>query len=426
MARGLRAKSIKTANADAARTLYDIRSTLISKLGYFEAQLSDPAKRDVLSELIDADKDAIRKVETELRKLGMPLDPAELRDYYGSIAKALQTLRTSQEVSGWIKGNFPDQYQRKLTILDSTTYVLRPEMTGRWDGTWTSHSGFVGGNIAMAACQIGNTVLGSGALSNSLYSKGYIEGTLEAGSLTLQLFSDEVPVISTVKAYVSDGTDYSTIRGTYEIGSYDTGEFDIRRLPFPVESRATKPIRVLAIFASPRGVDTLRLGAEDRVLRECIRLSRNRDLIHLDVRHAAQIHDVRRELLDSGYDIVHFSGHGTEAGLLLENESGYARLVPPAALAELLSAYSPPIHCVLLNACYTADQGSLLAGAIPHVIAMDQAVSDEGAIEFTRGFYDAIGAGRDIAFSFQEGCRTIKLMGLPDGVIPSIFKCQIP
>jgi hypothetical protein len=299
---------------------------------------------------------------------------------------------------------------------------VQPELTGKWNGTWKSHSDFVGGNIALATFQIGNLVLGSGALSNSLYSKGYVEGTLKDRELALELFSDEVPDICTVEAVLPDGSDYSTIRGTYSIGIFDMGEFIIRKLPFPAETRASKLTRVLAIFANPRGTDTLRLGAEDRVLRECVRLSRNRDLIQLDVRHAAQIHDVRRALLDSDYDIVHFSGHGTAAGLVLENESGDARLVPPAALAELLSAYSPPIECVLLNACYTTDQGGLLAGAIPHVISMDQAVSDEGAIEFSRGFYDAIGAGKDIAFAFQEGCRTIRLIGLPDGPIPSMFE----
>jgi hypothetical protein len=426
MGKGLHAKSITIADVDAARVLYDIKSTIISKIEYLEARRLDLAQRDVVSELIEADEAMLRDVDVKLRELGMPSDTAELQDYYGSVAKALQTLSTAQEVTGWIKGNFPDRHQRKLAIFDSVTNVLKPELTGKWNGTWKSHYGFIGGNIALAICQIGYFVVGSGALSNSLYSKGYVEGAFDAGTLTLELFSDEIPDICKVEAAIPGGGDYSAVRGTYSIGRFDMGEFMIRKLPFPVEAHADRPIKVLAIFANPRGADTLRLGTEDRVLRECIRLSRNRDLIKLDVRHAAQIHDVRRALLDDSYDIVHFSGHGTAAGLVLENESGDARLVPPAALAELVSAYSPPIQCVLLNACYTTSQGGLLAGSVPYVISMDQAVSDEGAIEFTRGFYDAIGAGKDTAFAFQEGCRTIRLVGLPDGATPSLFQRQMP
>lgn len=180
--------------------------------------------------------------------------------------------------------------------------------------------------------------------------------------------------------------------------------------------------RILAVFANPRGSDPLRLSTEDRVIHECLQLSRRRDNISLDVLHAATIHDVRRALLNKDYRIVHFSGHGTGKGLAFEDELGHPRLIPQEALAEFLSAYSPPIECVILNACYTDTQGQLISFGVPYTIGMDGAISDEGATEFTRGFYDAIGAGKDVEFAYQEGCRTIKLMGLPDGSIPVLFK----
>ena len=179
---------------------------------------------------------------------------------------------------------------------------------------------------------------------------------------------------------------------------------------------------ILAVFANPRGSNPLRLSAEDRVIHECLRLSKYRGKISLDVLHAATIHDVRRALLEKDYRIVQFSGHGTGLGLALEDQLGQMRLVPQEALAEFLSAYSPPIECVILNACYSKLQGQLIAAKVPYVIEMDGAISDEGATEFTRGFYDAIGAGKDIEFAYQEGCRTIKLMGLPGGCIPAIHK----
>lgn len=189
-----------------------------------------------------------------------------------------------------------------------------------------------------------------------------------------------------------------------------------------VKKQDVHHIRILAIFANPRGSDPLRLGTEDRVIHECLKLSKHRDSIILDVLHAATVHDVRRALLEEDYRIVHFSGHGTGSGLAFENEIGQVQVVPPVALAEFLSAYSPPIECVILNACYTDVQGQLVSSGVPYTIAMTGAISDEGATEFTRGFYDAIGAGKDVEFAYEEGCRTIKLMGLPDGLKPALFK----
>lgn len=171
-------------------------------------------------------------------------------------------------------------------------------------------------------------------------------------------------------------------------------------------------LNVLVVFANPRGSDPLRLSTEDRVIHESVKLGRYREKINLRVLHAATIHDVRRALLDDDYKVVHFSGHGTGKGLVLENELGTPYAIPPDALAEFLSAYSPPLECVILNACYMQSQGQLLYSlGVPYTIATDGPISDDGATEFTRGFYDAVGAGKDIEFAYKEGCRTIKLTG---------------
>ena len=178
---------------------------------------------------------------------------------------------------------------------------------------------------------------------------------------------------------------------------------------------------ILAVFASPQGSEHLILGAEDRVIRECLKLSEFRDNISLEVLHAATIHDVRRKLLGGDYRIVQFSGHGTGQELVLEDALGKPQPIPQEALAEFLSAYSPPIECVILNACYTDVQGKLVSLGVPFTIGINGAISDAAATEFTRGFYDAIGAGKDIEFAFQEGCRCVKLTGLSGGFEPVLF-----
>ena len=69
-------------------------------------------------------------------------------------------------------------------------------------------------------------------------------------------------------------------------------------------------LKVLVVFASPRGTCSLDVASEDRIIRECIQLSEHRDNIDLEILHASTIHDVRRALLRNDYRIIHFSGHG--------------------------------------------------------------------------------------------------------------------
>lgn len=182
-----------------------------------------------------------------------------------------------------------------------------------------------------------------------------------------------------------------------------------------------KHTNILAVFANPRGSDQLRLSAEDRVIRECLKLSPFRDNFTLEILHAATIHDVRRMLLVGDFQIVQFSGHGTGRELVLENALGEPQPIPPEALAECLSAYSPPIECVIFNACYTDVQGELVSVRVPFTVGINGAISDEAATEFARGFYDAIGAGKDFEFAFQEGCRCVNLTGLTGDFEPVFF-----
>jgi len=181
-------------------------------------------------------------------------------------------------------------------------------------------------------------------------------------------------------------------------------------------------IKVLVIFANPRGTDPLRLGTEDRVIRESIKLSRHRENISLTIHHATTVHDLRRALLDEEFQIIHISGHGTGSGLVLEDDLGGKYVVPQQALGELFSAYSPPIDCVILNACYSMSQGQLTSLGTPFTVAMEGAISDDAAVEFSRGFYDAIGAGKKIDFAYEEGCRTVKLAAPNTRFISQILK----
>lgn len=181
-------------------------------------------------------------------------------------------------------------------------------------------------------------------------------------------------------------------------------------------------MKILAVFANPRNSSTLRLGQEDKALKECIRRSKNRDSINLVVHHAATVQDLRRALLDDSYDVIHFSGHGTHSGLAFEDDAGFVHVPAMQALSDLLVDYVPPLKCVLMNACYSVGQGSFVSVNVPFTIGMEAAIFDTGSIVFAAAFYDALGAGKDIEFSFRQGVHAMRLDNRPDSALPRLLR----
>jgi hypothetical protein len=168
-------------------------------------------------------------------------------------------------------------------------------------------------------------------------------------------------------------------------------------------------MKILLVCANPRGTDPLRTAEEDRTLRESIQLSANREYIEIETLNAATVDDLRRALLRKSFDIVHFSGHGTQTGLVFEDPSGKLMVPPASALAELLARRH--VKVALLNACYSLSVGKITAIGLEYTIASAGAISDPGAIEFTRGFYDAVGAGTSVSDAYEEGLSAAKLKG---------------
>jgi Leucine-rich repeat (LRR) protein len=183
--------------------------------------------------------------------------------------------------------------------------------------------------------------------------------------------------------------------------------------------------KILILAANPKNSVPLRLDEEVREIDEGLKRAQMRDRFELEQKWAVRPRDVQRAILDFAPQIVHFSGHGVgEGGLALEDELGQAQLVSTSALAGLFELFADQVECVLLNACYSVLQAEAIALHIPYVIGMNQAVGDRAAREFAVGFYDALGAGRDIEFAYKFACNSIRLAGIPEEFVP-VLKRQV-
>ena len=179
--------------------------------------------------------------------------------------------------------------------------------------------------------------------------------------------------------------------------------------------------KILILSANPINTNKLRLDEEMRSIQSALERSRSREQFELISKGAVRIDDFRRALLDNEPQVVHFSGHGTGTdGIALENISGDAQLVSTESLSNLFELFKDQVECVLLNACYSEIQAETIYHHIDCVIGMEHAVTDIAAINFSTAFYDALGAGRTYAESFEFGRNNIDLHGIPESFTPKI------
>jgi CHAT domain-containing protein len=163
------------------------------------------------------------------------------------------------------------------------------------------------------------------------------------------------------------------------------------------------------------------------------------------------IERLRNEIL-SGYNILHFDGHGTFAlrcpncmelnhpgnrkcgscdasledekpmgYLAFEQEDGRQDALASDELAEMLQAVpGSPTKLIFLSACESAKGGdkslasTLLNGGVPAVLAMKETVTVEATIALSKAIYAALGAGMTIADAFKNSLPA--LSRLPDSL----------
>jgi GTPase SAR1 family protein len=193
-----------------------------------------------------------------------------------------------------------------------------------------------------------------------------------------------------------------------------------------VKEQATLPKKILILAAIPHG---LRLDKEIREVEECIRRAVRRDMFDVDIRTAVRPQDIRRAIAEEKPQIVHFCGHGLEDGsLLLEDDGGQKKAVPPEGLASLFKLHARYVNCVLLNACHSVKSAEAISKYIDYAIGMNQQIQDKSAIQFAQGFYDGLGYASEIPNvfkrAFDEGLVAITLENLSQAENP-VLKTRI-
>lgn len=181
-------------------------------------------------------------------------------------------------------------------------------------------------------------------------------------------------------------------------------------------------IKILFLAANPLNTEPLRLDEELRSIDAALRQAEFRDSIDLCSHWAIRISDLQELFLRHQPDIVHFSGHGSESSeIILQNEAGEGVTVPAFVLSNLFAIFKKQIRCVLLNACFSAEQAAGIGEYIDTVIGMSAAISDQAALQFSTAFYRGIGYGQDVQTAFHLGCNQLDISGSDEAHKPQLL-----
>ncbi len=112
-------------------------------------------------------------------------------------------------------------------------------------------------------------------------------------------------------------------------------------------------IRILFLAANPVDQARLRVRDEFNGVRHVLDVTATRDRFQFIPEFDATPDELQDLLTRHRPQIVHFSGHGTAAGLLFADQDGQGQLVAPQTLHDLFGSFNGTVRCVVLNACYS-------------------------------------------------------------------------
>ncbi len=187
------------------------------------------------------------------------------------------------------------------------------------------------------------------------------------------------------------------------------------------------PLKILVMVSSPEDSPVRRrLSFEEEelaILRACGNLFETGQ-VQIDFTEDGSLHNLRQNLKDNHYHILHFSGHGVfhegQGYLELEDEYSQQRKICTAQdFAAALSA--TPEHLpalVLLSSCQSAQAGQdsnfsgvaqeLLRSKVPAVVAMGWSILDRYANCFAEVFYQALAEREALPQAFQKAILNIQ------------------
>jgi CHAT domain-containing protein len=187
--------------------------------------------------------------------------------------------------------------------------------------------------------------------------------------------------------------------------------------------RANEPV-ILFLTANPDTTTQIQLPREMQAIKKQLRMTRFGRRFRTEFEPAAVFTDLAYYLADATPNIVHFSGHGTIEGIVLEDENGGARVVRNEALFSLFASpdITANLRLVVLNSCYSLAQASAIVANVDCVVGMSNRIPDVTAKAFSRSFYMALGEGLGVGGAFELAKAQLDVESMPSQELVTLLK----
>ena len=205
----------------------------------------------------------------------------------------------------------------------------------------------------------------------------------------------------------------------------------------PVERlMVTPPLRILGMVASPQGLPQLDVAHEKRLVEEAVQGLRADGKVELSWLEGQTWRDLQRAMRRGPWHVLHFVGHGgfdpeTEEGsVALSDEQGRKDLLGATRLARLVDDHYP-LRLIFLNSCegargnerdaFSSTAATLVRCGIPAVVAMQYEITDDAAIEFSGGFYEAVADGLPVDAAVAEARTAVSMRSALEWGTPVLY-----
>lgn len=177
---------------------------------------------------------------------------------------------------------------------------------------------------------------------------------------------------------------------------------------------------ILFIASNPSETSRLRLDLEYKAIRK---IFQNYEYVKVEVNWATSIEEIQEILYKYNPDFVHLSAHSSEDGrLLFENNDGKMQPVLSKGLANLFKRFKNKINCVIINACFSKELAFLISRHINYTIGMNDQISDNAALNFSKAFYKGLVFEGKIEDAFQLGINQLEIYGFEEESIPTLMR----
>ena len=194
----------------------------------------------------------------------------------------------------------------------------------------------------------------------------------------------------------------------------------------PVQPLAvTPPLRILGLIASPSDQEPLDVSRERQRVEDALKTLVQKGLVELTWWEEGQTwRDLQRAMRGGPWHVFHFVGHGgfdrtrDEGLIVLPDDDGRSHYLPAGDLARLLAVHRT-LRLVVLNVCegaaggkqdiFSSTAATLVRRGIPAVLAMQYEITDRAAVEFGRGFYEALADGLPVDAAVSDARQAVSL-----------------